>query len=170
MTDFSRRDLIDAWLAARSASRAAPELRDWHARRYHALANAFGVVLERPGDGPATSASWLARSSEFGPAAAADPTNRWALHDLFTRVGDALLTLRSPFADYLEAPAPVVTLLHRWSPSIDAAADDLRDRYVDLMEELLEAIWGVGPGRVVSAADLHRHGFDVRVGVPEEVL
>lgn len=169
---FGRRDLIEAWLSARAFAAAEPAIRDWHTRRYHAMAAAFGVLLEKPGDGPALPASWLATvelPAGFGPDAWTDPGARWSLHHLFLSVAGALESLRSPFDGELEAPAPIVAFLHRHAPRVDASLGELRERYLVLMEELLEAIWGVGPASRVNVGEIRRHGWDPEGAEPEAV-
>ena len=157
---FTRRDLLEAYLAAERQ----PD--DFNARRYQALAAAFNCWLERPGDGPATPASWLAAlelPSDFGPEAWADPEARWALHRLFRRVVEEMHRVESPFIGAGDRSPAVAAFHARHAYQINGMLRGLRDAYMELLEELVEAIWGVGEETAVSVADLRRHGFDPEV-------
>lgn len=154
---FTRRDLLEAYLAVERA----PD--DFNARRYQALAGAFDCWLERPGHGPALPASWLAAlelPSDFGPETWADPEARWALHRLFRRVTDELQRVDSPFMGAGERVPAVAAFHARHAYRINGLLGGLRDAYMRLLEDLVEAIWGLSLERTVGAGDLRRHGFD----------
>jgi hypothetical protein len=161
--EFTRRDLIEAYIDCQRHARAAAEKRDWHMRRYHALASAFDCLLEKPGDGPAVPASWLASHETplpFGPGIWADPNARWSLHQLFVTTVDAYRSIDTPCSRFVDIPPAVLTMHSRHGGGIDERIAELREAYMLLIEDLVEAIWGIGPDRAITAAELRRHGFD----------
>ena len=162
---YSRRDLIEAYIDVRRNAKSAAERRDLAMRRYYALSAAFDVLLEKPGDGPATPASWLAQHETtvaFGPDIWADPNARWSLHHLFETTVRAYRALDSPFAGFVDVPPAVLAMHARHAEPIDAGIAGMRESYLVLLEDLVEAIWGVKEDTTVSAGDLARHGFDPR--------
>jgi len=160
---FTRRHLIESYIDCQRHAKAPAEKRDWHMRRYHALASAFGCLLEKPGDGPAVPASWLASHDTplpFGPGIWSDPNARWSLHHLFLSTVDAYRSIDTPFSRFVDIPPAVVAMHSRHSATIDARVADLRASYMALIEDLVEAIWGIGADRVITGSELRRHGFD----------
>ncbi len=159
---FNRRDLIAAYIDVQRNAKAAAEKRDLSMRRYYALSSAFGVLLEKPGDGPATPASWLAKHETgiaFGPEIWADPNARWSLHHLFESTVRAYRALDSPFSGFVDVPPAVVAMHARHAERIDAGVEQMREAYLVLLEDLVEAIWGVTSERSYSAGELSRHGY-----------
>lgn len=161
-TRFTRRDLIEAYIDVQRHAKAAAEIRDAAMRRYYALSSAFGVLLEKPGDGPATPASWLARhetAGSFGPDIWADPNARWSLHHLFESTVRAYRALDSPFAGFVDVPPAVLAMHARHAQRIDAGVAQMRQAYLVLLEDLVEAIWGITRERSYSGGELARHGY-----------
>jgi hypothetical protein len=159
---FTRRDLIEAYIDVQRHAKAAAETRDLSMRRYYALSSAFGVLLEKPGDGPAVPASWLATQNpgiNFGPDIWADPNARWSLHHLFESTVRAYRALDSPFSGFVDVPPAVLAMHSRHAQTIDAGVVQMRDAYLLLLEDLVEAIWGVTSERSFSAGELSRHGY-----------
>jgi hypothetical protein len=159
---FTRRDLIEAYIDVQRHAKAAAETRDLSMRRYYALSSAFGVLLEKPGDGPAVPASWLAKNEtgiNFGPEIWADPNARWSLHHLFESTVRAYRGLDSPFTGFVDVPPAVLAMHARHSKTIDAGIEQMREGYLLLLEDLVEAIWGVTSERSFSGGELSRHGY-----------
>ena len=159
---FTRRDLIEAYIDVQRNAKAAAEKRDLSMRRYSALSSAFGVLLEKPGDGPATPASWLAQHEtgiSFGPDIWADPNARWSLHHLFESTVRAYRALDSPFSGFVDVPPALVAMHGRHAERIDAGIGQMREAYLVLLEDLVEAIWGVTSERSYSIGELSRHGY-----------
>ena len=161
-TRFTRRDLIEAYIDVQRNAKAAAAKRDAAMRRYYALSSAFGVLLEKPGDGPAVPASWLAKHEtgiSFGPEIWADPNARWSLHHLFESTVRAYRALDSPFAGFVDVPPAVLAMHNRHAENIDAGVAQMREAYLVLLEDLVEAIWGVTSERSYSDGELARHGY-----------
>ena len=159
---FLRRDLIEAYIDVQRNAKAAAEKRDLAMRRYYALSSAFGVLLEKPGDGPAVPASWLAQNEtgiNYGPEIWADPNARWSLHHLFESTIRAYRALDSPFAGFVDIPPAVLAMHARHGKTIDAGVAQMREAYLLLLEDLVEAIWGVTGERSFSGGELSRHGY-----------
>jgi hypothetical protein len=160
---YNRRDLIEAYIDVQRHAKAAAEARDASMRRYYALSSAFGVLLEKPGDGPATPASWLAQHEAvipFGPDIWADPNARWSLHHLFEWTVRAYRALDSPFNGFVDVPPAVLAMHSRHAKPIDAGIKQMREAYLVLLEDLVEAIWGTTADKTISANELGKHGWD----------
>jgi hypothetical protein len=141
MTELGRRALAEAMVQARMWSHAAPELRDYHATKRSALAKALGV-------------------DETG-------RRRTPLDSLLKATVDRLARSSSPFADFLEAPEPIIALYQQHGPGIDEAAARLRATLMALLTEVVGEAYAIPPDRTVTAEDLRRCGFDINLPEPD---
>ena len=71
--------------------------------------------------------------------------------------GDDLVD--SPFSGFVDVPPAVVAMHGRHAERIDAGIGQMREAYLVLLEDLVEAIWGVTSERSFSEGELSRHGY-----------
>jgi hypothetical protein len=176
----SRQSLVHAWLDRTRFEQAHPDLRDYHAAHYRALAAAFGVDLDLDlvpdrDDGqaaatPAWLVAWLAdHPDRHARAIGLSPLelDRRSLHGLLTTTRDFYLRTSSPFERYLETPATIVAFGRHYGERIGNPLEELRAAYFDLMCELVGCVYGVADDPIVSDDDLRAHGFDLDERAPE---
>ena len=142
---FGRRDLVSAYLSARRHRQAAEELRDFHQRRYRALASALGCDLDTgPEHGGQPAARHLIRSTI----------------ESFEAVG-------TPFDGLMEASAQIAALYEKHGAVLSDTADLLRFQHKALLVDLVELAYGLGPDRVVTEDELRAAGFDLDTREPD---
>lgn len=142
---FSREDLLSAWLDWKRWSNAHVDLRTYYKARALALSAAFGVDLDEIPDEPASEKRW-----HYG---------------LFRKTAEDYNGVHNPFSDYfVEGPESEFSVPHE--ARIRSAADGLRDGYRDLLLDLMTGIWDLRPDQRVSADALREHGFDPSAPAP----
>lgn len=147
----------DAWLGVmqmystyRHLRNKHPDLAGFHAQRYRVYCELLGLDLNVAPDRVAFDIPdhWFRRSE--GSIAS-------YVHKILTKFADAHARLETPFANYLEAPEPVVDLYNRHSKQLQAPLDQLKQRYLDVMVDCATRLWGRCPHRV-SPAELSARG------------
>jgi hypothetical protein len=143
-TTFDRRALVAAWLTQRRWVHAHPDLRDFHARRHRAMADAFGVQL-----------SVFPATADVG------------LKLLFEDAVRVIEATRTPFSGFLEADEQIHALYRAHGPAMSEAANALVAECRLLLEELVGVIWGLDRERVVSRGEIRACGFDPGAPQPD---
>jgi hypothetical protein len=161
--------LVETYLDARRHRRAHPDLRDYDARRFGAMAAAFGIPTE-PALAPDVAAATRARppvSLLLDDAALEEAWRDEPLAGLFLHGVRAVEGITSPFACYLEAPNEVSDLCQRHGRLIAAAIGGARDSVARLLADIISRIWGVPQDRRINDDDLVHAGFDPRQHRPD---
>lgn len=118
-----------------------PDLAAFHRRRYEVYTELLGIDLEQP-------------------------VESQHLHGLLNSFADASRRLESPFANYLEAPEDIITVYQTHGHQISQTFDGLKTRYLDVMVDCAERVWGPCP-RTVTDEDLRLRGVG-RADEPDE--
>jgi hypothetical protein len=148
---FSREDLLSAWLEWKRWGNAHVDLRTYYEARVRALSAAFGVELDELEEGPGRPA-WIRRCH----------------YELFRKTAEDYNRVHNPFSDYFEeGPEAQFSVPH--AARICSAADGLREAYRHLLLDLMDAIWNLGPDHRVTAEALRDHGFDPSAPAPDPV-
>jgi hypothetical protein len=145
-TTYTLRDLVLAHRSAHRFADAHPDLRDYHLARAEALERTFAIDLDRP-----------------------PPTGDEALAVLRQATGAQLDRVQSPFAGFLEAPEPVVTLYRAHGQAIAEAVESLQAHLLDLLTDLTAQIWHVAPDVTVTEDAIRADGFDPSDPEPDPI-
>jgi hypothetical protein len=135
---YSREDLLRAWLELKRSPEAVEELRTYREARVQALQAAFNVDLE------------------------ARPDEDDQLQPLFENTVRCFNSLYSPFFVFLAGrpPPDYQEVERRHRGRLREAENRLRAAYRELLLELMERVWELGPDRTVSEDELRSHDFD----------
>jgi hypothetical protein len=138
---YSREDLLDAWMAPEGSRSLHPVIADHYYRRARAMANAFGAW------GPGIHFSEC-------------PKEHKQLWTVFKSTVDACNRSRRPWGHFLAGgPTPeLAEVEERHRPPIKAADEALTAAYCDLLIDLIERIWGIGPDRGIPREALRKRG------------
>lgn len=134
--------LIAAAISARSHRGAAAPLRDWHQRRYEALARLFLA------DGPPP------------PTDRAESLVRGMLDSILDSAIEHAATATTPFDGYLEIPKEVYDLVESHSARVNELRAQTRAELCSLVRTILIRTHPATEGHQVTSADLLREGFD----------
>ncbi|MGE3795695.1 MAG: hypothetical protein AB7I38_17470 [Dehalococcoidia bacterium] len=164
---LTREDLVSAWIDFRRYADKHPDLRDFHRRRYSAMATAFGVDLEAPPQQRAPDPPWLLDDLSELQTTHPLPRHTTPLVRLLNRTVEYLLASGSPFDGYLEAPPDIAVLYQRRGHGFFEAHDMRRRACRALLLDLVELIWGLGTEAVVDRSAVRVAGFDPDERAPE---
>jgi hypothetical protein len=169
---YTRSALLQAWLKRTRFATAHPDLRDYHALRYQALAAALGADLDQPPDLEASTPkpsppAWLADAlahdtDRFAHRIGRDPLeiDRRSLHHLLMITRDAVLSTTSPFARYLEVPPTIAAFSRHYGARIGDSLTGFDTACREMMAELIGCIYGLSADRAVDDEQLREDGFD----------
>lgn len=118
------RKFIRAYLDFRRYRDKHPDLADFYSRRYQAFRIMLGLDLTEP------------------PSRGDGAHERTALHHAFDDLARFYLTISTPFAGYLEAPARLVQIGAPYQARFESLAGEQQELCIDLLCELAEAIYG----------------------------
>lgn len=141
---YTRADLVAAYLDARRWHNAAPELRDWHAARYEAIADIFGAQLDKP------------------PA-----DGDFALGLLVGEVVASIEGNRSPFSNHLEVPESFIPYIERNAARIAPLQARVADELRGMLADLVGDVWDAPAQAVVADAELRDRGHDPAAPEPD---
>jgi hypothetical protein len=139
---YGRTELIDAWLALRTASSGSDDDMFWQ-EQVRAVGAALGLT-QGLGRCPSDTA----------------PPQMWALAHLAETTAELLAGVRTPFEGYLEAPPEVIALSQQYGSNIAAAADQLRAELRQVLDATLAVVWGLPDSRRVTREQVPAQGVD----------
>jgi hypothetical protein len=147
---YARDDLLDAWIAAQGSRDSHPDIADYYYRQAWALARAFG------GWGPEINYNDC-------------PKEHRQLWTVFTRTLTYTNEVYAPWGYFLSGgPEPERAAVEaRHGPAIEAAITELRTAYRQLLLDLLERIWDVGPESTATRAAVESQGWDPETPPPD---
>lgn len=142
--EFTRKDLLQAWLEVRNGKNAdTPEARH-HRKVYSALSQAFHIDLQHlPADGPE-------RAKKF---------DQEILHHFFEMVAQNRAACSSPFAGLMEAPDDICRLYQSYGEPFRLIQKQSHTLHDKLLLELMEKIWGITESQKVTQATLDACGY-----------
>ncbi|WP_125778189.1 hypothetical protein [Antribacter gilvus] len=164
-TTLTIRDLVEARLEALSFGTLDHDLAAHHKARASAIAAAFGIDEDNP---PQT---WAPGTPEYEttPEWCGEPVTSAPQHLAFLSRSceRALLDLRSPFANYLEATAPIAAMAAAHGDRIAAPVAQARQAMLDLLVEVTWRRFSLHESQTVLESDLVEHGFDPKAPAPD---
>lgn len=166
--DFA--DLVDAWLAERRWAHAHPDLAEYHAGRYGALAAAFGEDLNSPPKSPPPLPDWMDRAELTRGGMPESMADRWSddVHRfVLTTEEKNFRFMGGPFSGYLEAPPSLSLVRRRYGAGLTRCITDLHNETKRMLVELLAALYPHAAKRTVSEADVRAQGFDPSALAPD---